>query len=131
MARTESIKAFANRIKRAEKRAREQIARAIVLEQVRLIKAGEEPSGGRQKQNAPAYAERKRGKPPLVRDGILSDAAKWRIKVRPKVVEIRPPEERREALYTLHYTGWKTFLAGLNDRVRKMAQKIVDWEIHR
>jgi hypothetical protein len=47
------------------------------------------------------------------------------------VVEIRPPADRREAYFVLQYMGFRTFLGGLNDRVRSMAQKIVDWEVQR
>jgi hypothetical protein len=126
-----TIKAFLRRLAAAERRARERIAQAIVLEQSRLIDAGEAPQGGRQKANAKGYADRKAGRPPLVRDGILRDPTKWQIKIGRKSIEIRPPAERREAAYVLHNLGFRTLLSGLTERIRARAQAIVNEEVSR
>jgi hypothetical protein len=131
MTKSMTIAAYLKAIAKAEARARERIATAIVAEQSRLLDAGEAPQGGSQKANAPKYAQRKGGKPPLVRDGVLRTASRWRIEVKRGRIEIRPPVERSEACYVLSAKGFRTLLDGITSKLRKDAQQIVDEELAR
>jgi hypothetical protein len=126
-----TIPELITKLEAAELRARKRIADEIIAEQHRLIEAEATPSGAPQKKNAPAYAKRKSGKPPLVATGQLRDPSLWRVSVAKGAITIRPPASRSTAICVLEERGFKTLLGGLSEHLRQRAREILAEELSR
>ena len=122
----DEIMRFHARIQAAEKRARERIAELIVREQARMIESRVTPSGSPQRANQLTTTKKKKGKGPLIEEGILGEASKWTIDVSGTSYEVEPPASRRKALAELSAMGYETLLDGLPASLLRRAQEIVD-----
>ena len=76
-----NAKKLHGRVVFAALKSAEELAKELVVINEKNIDAGRAPVGA-QKQNSPAWAAKKNGKPPLYDRGILKDARQWRVRVK-------------------------------------------------
>ena len=115
----------------AAAKAARKAARLLAKRQQELIDSRQRPSGGSQKDNDPAYAKRKKGKPPLWKTGRLRDPKTWRTSTRKgdgKVI-LRPPKDREMPIAVNRTRGYFTVFDELPADFEDETQALIDAEM--
>lgn len=108
---------------RLDREARE-LAEESVRDMCSKMRAGLDPDGEPQKPNPPGVAAAKRGLPPLVKTGRLSDPSAYRVVPggSPLTYEVLPPADREEAIRELRERDYRTFAIGIGMQKRAAAR---------